>query len=95
MAKKKRKSRSRQPNLPREVLDRAQARTAGRSVDTPKPRRATAPAKVTPPATPASRKLESVDLSQEYRYVVADLQRIGLLAVVAMLALVVLKVLAG
>ena len=91
MAKKKRKSRGRRPNLPKEVLDRAQSQTAGRPADTPKPQRTTAPTK----AAPAPRKPEAIDLSQEYGYVVADLQRIGLLAALAMIALVVLKVLMG
>lgn len=96
MSKKKRKSRSSQPNLPQETIDRAEARASHRPVEKkPAPPPAEEGEKpATPQAQPAGAK-PAVNLAQEYRYVVQDLQRIGLLAAAMLVVLALLKLLAG
>jgi hypothetical protein len=47
-------------------------------------------AEATPAATPARPASKVVDLREEYRYVITDLERIGIIAVVMLAALIVL-----
>ena len=91
MAKKK----QRQPNLPQETLDRATARATRRPVERPRPDVAAPPSPKPESPAPAARGAPAVDLAREYRYVVEDLQRIGVLAALMLIALVALKILAG
>ncbi|MBN1287225.1 MAG: hypothetical protein JXB47_17635 [Anaerolineae bacterium] len=92
MAKKRRKGR--QPNLPQEVLDRAQTQAVSspRPQETPK-----APAGsrvIIQEAAPPPQTVE-INLAADYGYVMADLQRVGLLSVAILVALVVLRLLTG
>jgi hypothetical protein len=91
MAKKKRKIR--QPNLPQEVLERAQAQATGARPAKPSAQPAAPkPATVESEAAAPQQAPVAVDLAAEYGYVAADLQRIGLLSALMLIALVVLRV---
>ncbi len=93
MAKKKRK----QPNLPQETLDRAEDQAAGRWMEKPveAPRPAPLTEKPGKPAASPTRTVATVNLAQEYWYVMEDLRRIGALAALMLAALVGLKIVSG
>ncbi len=80
MAKKRK---GRQPNLPQEVLERAQTQAP------------TSPKKVQADSTSEPQSNATIDLRAEYLYVGTDLQRVGLLSTVIIIALVLLRVVAG
>jgi hypothetical protein len=80
MAKKSRRSRKR----------RSQAQPKASAVRTPSEQKVAAPA-VQAAGKPAVPRPTAVDFSEEYRYVIADLKRIGVLAAAMLGLLVVLS----
>lgn len=90
MAKKKRKDR--QPNLPPEVLAKMRAQVGDRAGLQPKSA-SEAPAETSEGTSQP--QANSIDLAAEYRYVVADLQRIGLLSILVLVALVAVRLISG
>ncbi len=87
MAKKKRKGRK--PNLPQEVLARVQNQPGRQAVAPSQP---SASAQDIVAAKPEA---VGVNFAEEYQYVMIDLQRIGILSILVMVALVLLKILVG
>lgn len=83
MAKK-----SRKPNLPQSTLERARRELYG--TEAPEPQTETPAAEAKPVPTPRKAPRQ-VNLSEEYAYVVKDLQNMGMLATAMMVVLVVMS----